>query len=93
MPPTNGAFGELLRGPQEIRAKWAASMDQSGQSTCEFEILAITDGLGFVRWLASYTYPAKRQRVRYDGVFVVRLTSEDLCSEFREWWNTQSEAL
>ena len=51
-----GHFGELLRAPQEIRAKWAAAIDPSGQANCEFEILAIGDGLAFARWIASYTY-------------------------------------
>ena len=88
-----GPFGGLLRGPDEIRAKWASAMDQSGPATCDFEILAVTEELGFARWLATYTYPAKRQRVRYDGVFVVRLTPDHLCSEFREWWNTHEEEM
>ena len=88
-----GPFGELLHGPSEIRAKWAAAMDRSGQATCEFEILAITEPLSFARWLASYTYAAEQRRVHYDGVFAVQLTPAGLCSEFREWWNTREEAL
>ena len=53
-------FGKLLRGPQEIRAKWAAAMDRSGHATCDFEILAVTGQVSFARWIASYTYPAER---------------------------------
>jgi len=52
----------------------------------------VTDDIGFARWLASYTYPSERRRIRHDGVFAVRLTSDALCSEFREWWNTREEA-
>jgi hypothetical protein len=25
---------------------------------------------------------------RYDGILAVRLTADELCRQFREWWNT-----
>ena len=88
-----GPFGELLYGPEEIRAKWAAATGSGGRPTCEFEILGITDDYGFARWIASYTYPAEGRRTRYDGVFLVRLATSEHCSEFREWWNSLEETL
>ena len=88
-----GPFGALLRGPEEIRARWAAALDRTGHATCDFEILAVTEQLSIARWLASYTYPAEQRRVRYDGVFAVHLTPAGLCSDFREWWNTREDIL
>ena len=44
-----GPFGELLRGPHEIRAKWAAAMDQTGQATCDWSSGRRLHGVGRLR--------------------------------------------
>jgi len=82
-----GPFGELLRGHDEIRAKWIEAADAS-TATFDYEVIAVTEEVGVTRWLATHTYPDKL--LRFDGIFVVRLAGE-LCSEFREWWNVREE--
>ena len=89
-----GPFGDLLRGPAEIRAKWAQSIDPRDEDVrCDLEILAVTEDIGFARWIASFTYPEDRKVVRFDGVFAVSLSSDGCCREFREWWNSREEPL
>jgi len=83
-----GPFGELLRGRDEIRAKWIEAADAS-TATFDYEVIAVTEDVGIARWLATHTYPDRL--MRYDGIFVVRL-SDGLCTEFREWWNVREEA-
>ena len=89
-----GPFGDLLRGPDEIRAKWAGAVGDEGELAFRFgyEVLAVTDELGVARWIASADVPAEGRRVHYDGVFAVALR-DGLCSEFREWWNSSETTL
>ena len=90
-----GPFGELLRGPQEIRDKWAkwaeASDSQATRLRFEYEVIAVTDEVGIARWIASCS--GFDTVTRYEGIFEVKLAAADLCSEFREWWNTTEEPL
>jgi ketosteroid isomerase-like protein len=89
-----GPFGELLRGPEEIRERWARAVGDAREKDFQFdyEVLGITDALGFARWTASADVPDKGRRFLFDGVFAVGLRGE-LCHEFREWWNTREEPL
>ena len=89
-----GPFGGLLRGPDEIREKWASAVGDESETAVRFdyEVLAVTDELGIARWLASADVPEERRRLHYDGVFAVALR-DGLCTEFREWWNSSETAL
>jgi hypothetical protein len=89
-----GPFGDLLRGPDEIREKWASGVGDPGEIEFrfEYEVLAVTDELAVARWMASADVIPARRRTLYDGVFAVAMRDE-LCSEFREWWNSSEAPL
>jgi hypothetical protein len=86
-----GPFGNLLRGPDAIRRKWAESMDSGAEERFEYELLAVTEEIGIARWIASSHLPAHPNVTHYDGIFAVRLSPDTLCTEFREWWNSQEQ--
>ena len=89
-----GPFGELLRGPGQIRAKWEEVGDPpADRVTFEYEVIAVTDAVGVSRWMATHSYPDDRKLFRYDGVFEVALDGDGLCTSFREWWNMREEPL
>jgi hypothetical protein len=85
----------LLRGPDEIRARWASAVldERETQYRFEYEVLAVTNEVGIARWRASADLPAESRRLLYDGVFAVSQRSDGLCREFREWWNTSEVPL
>jgi ketosteroid isomerase-like protein len=89
-----GPFGELLHGPQAIRDRWAigAGDDRETEFRFDYEVLAVTEEIGIARWMASADFPADGRRLLFDGVFAVILRGE-LCSGFREWWNTDEVPL
>jgi SnoaL-like protein len=87
-----GPFGDLLRGPEAIRRKWGESMDPRAEERFEYEVLAVTDEIGIARWIASSHLPSHPDVTHYDGIFAVRLGADTLCTEFREWWNSQRRA-
>ena len=89
-----GPFGDLLRGPDEIRERWARAVSDSKEMDfrMKYEVLAVADELAFARWIATVDIPGERRRLHFDGVFVVRLRGRQ-CHEFREWWNTRETRL
>jgi len=80
-----GPFEEPLRGREAIRARWAEVT--AGQSNVSFgyELLGELDAGGISRWWCSFD--VEGARIELDGIFIVALTGDGLCSEFREWWN------
>jgi ketosteroid isomerase-like protein len=90
-----GPFGDLLRGPEAIRERWASAVGDDRETDFEFayEVLAVTDELGIAHWMASASVPSEHRRLLYDGIFAVALGEDDLCLQFREWWNTDEVPL
>jgi hypothetical protein len=75
-----------------IRRRWGESMDPLAEERFEYEVLAVTDEIGVARWIASSHLPSHPNVTYYDGIFVVRLSPDTLCTELREWWNSQERA-
>ena len=89
-----GPFASPLRGREAIREAWRVAT-QGNQSKIQFgyEPLATTeDGRGIARWWSSMTSVQTGLPVRMEGIFLITLSSEGLCSEFREWWNEDPPA-
>src|SRR5262249_9067310 len=85
------ATSGLTRGA--IR-RWRVGVgdDRETEFRFDYEVLAVTDEIGVARWIASADMPSDGKRLLFDGVFAVVLRGE-LCSEFREWWNTNEVPL
>jgi SnoaL-like domain len=67
-------------GRQGIIDGWLKRKDEPGNWQFRYEVMAVADGLGFVRgWTA---YPD----VRYSNLWVIRLADDRRCQEFTEWW-------
>lgn len=67
-------------GRQGIVDGWLKRKDELGQWEFRYEVMAVADGVGFVRgWTA---YPD----VTYSNLWVIRLAGDGRCEEFTEWW-------
>jgi hypothetical protein len=49
----------------------------------------VTEHEGIARWRANFRRVPSKARVKLDGVFLVKLGTDGLCTEFREWWHKQ----
>ena len=88
-----GPFTDPIRGREAIRAAWDhATKGQQEDIKFGYETLAVTKSRGIARWWASMTVKSTGQAVRMEGIFLITLTAEGLCSEFREWWNEDPPA-
>jgi hypothetical protein len=75
-------FREPWRGRDGIIEEWLRRKDEPGHWEFHYEVMAATDGLGFVRGWTRYLNPA----VEYSNLWVIRLEADGLCSEFTEWF-------
>ena len=75
-------FREPWRGRDAIVAGWLDRKDEPGRWSFRHEILAVADGLGFVRGWTRYQDPPSE----YSNLWVVRLEADGRCSDFTEWW-------
>ncbi|MBI5621036.1 nuclear transport factor 2 family protein [Candidatus Gottesmanbacteria bacterium] len=51
------------------------------------DVIAIVSQTGTAHWIASYTTISNGLRVELDGIFIVTLDKDGLCTEFHMWWN------
>jgi ketosteroid isomerase-like protein len=87
-----GPFSHPLRGREEIRARAEQAVSLQEDVRFGHEPLTVTaDGRGIAHWWVSYRVPARHIREENDGIFIVSLTADGLCSEFREWWNARQQ--
>ena len=85
-----GPYEEPLRGRDAIRARWAEVT--AGQSNVSFssEPLGSVESGGVAHWACSFD--VGDLHIELDGIFIVVLTEDGLCSDFREWWNERTSA-
>ena len=81
------SWDEPLRGHDAIRTRTAEAVAGQERIRVGHEPLAITpDGRGLARWWVSLDVGGGTV-VDLEGVFLVTLDAEGLCTDFREWWN------
>ena len=89
-----GPFAPPIAGRKAIRRAWEVAT-RGNQADIEFghEPLALAeDGRGIARWWASMKSLQSGDLVRMEGIFLITLAGDGLCSEFREWWNEEPPA-
>jgi ketosteroid isomerase-like protein len=83
-----GPWDKPLRGRDQIRDRFERATSRQQDVRFGHEPLAITpDGRGVARWWVSMNVPEDEVVEEDEGVFLVTLDGDGLCSEFREWWN------
>lgn len=88
-----GPFNEPIKGREKIKDAWVhATQGQQEDIQFGYEFLAIADDRGIARWWAGMKARPSKRPVRMEGIFLISLTSDGLCTEFREWWNEDPPA-
>jgi SnoaL-like domain len=73
-------YGPPWRGQERIVREWLARQDEPGETTFEWQPVAVTDEVAVVR--GTTTYPDRT----YSNLWVIRLNPDGRCREFTEWW-------
>lgn len=80
-------FDEPLRGRGAIERYAAEAAGAQENVAFRYQVLALTEGGGIARWGAAFRRVPSGVEVELDGIFLVSLNSEGLCSRFEEWWH------
>jgi hypothetical protein len=78
--PTPASDG--WRGRPAIVDGWLARRDEPGAWTFDWTILAIDDGVAFVRGVTRYAEP----RREYDNLWELHFAGDGRVREYIEWW-------
>src|SRR5258707_14946561 len=80
-------FNDPLRGRPAIRTYWENVTADQSNIDFAYEVLSETPNMGIAQWWASYTIESTRETVKLDGIAVIGLNSQNLCTSFHEWWH------
>jgi hypothetical protein len=84
-------FDEQIRGREAILQYWLEETYVQKQVKFSYEILAVGENRGIARWQASFARIPSKTQVKFDGIFVVYLNANNLCTVFEEWWNKEEK--
>lgn len=82
-------FGVPAKGCKGIREYWANATGPQRDVRFSSEVLAVTEDSGIAHWSVSFTRLSSDTTVELDGIFLVELNDDGLCTEFREWWHSK----
>lgn len=80
-------FAEPWRGYEGIVSGWLEARDEPGETTFEWEPVAIEKDVAVVRAVTAYG-----DRATYYNVWVIRFAPNGRASAFTEWWMTEKAA-
>lgn len=83
-----GPFEEPLRGQDAIRERWAEATSLQRDVHFGSEVLGVVDSGAVARWWCSFA--VADARIELEGIFLIVLTEDGKCREFREWWNERT---
>ncbi len=68
---------------------WQEVPDSQKDIRFSFKILSVLGNTGITHWQASFTRIKQNKKANLDGIFLVRLNQEGLCTLFKMWWVTK----
>ena len=83
-----GPFEEPMRGRRVIWERWADVTRHQRDVHFGSEMLGVVEAGAVARWRCSFAM--NDVRVELEGIFLIALTADGECREFREWWNERT---
>jgi hypothetical protein len=79
-------FGEPLRGKKSVIKEWESVPLTQKDIRFDYDIIHVDESIGIAHWTATFTRIPSNLTDTLDGVFVVQLNDQGLCTLFRMWW-------
>ena len=77
-----GPFDEPWEGRDEIVERWLARPDEPGDTTFEYEVIAVDGDLGVVEGVTRY----KSTGEVFGNIWLIRLDDGGRCTRYTEYW-------
>ena len=82
-------FKEPARGRGGISEYWAGATGSQRVIHFSGEAIAVTEGTGIARWQVAFAGISSNTPAERDGIFLIELNRDGLCTKFREWWHSK----
>lgn len=78
-------FAEPWRGHDQIVEEWLKARDEPGETSFEWQIVAVEGDTGVIRAVTPYS-----GRATYHNVWTVKFAPDGRAVSFPEWWMAQN---
>jgi hypothetical protein len=82
-------FSKPYTKKEEILKLWEDVPKSQKDITFSFDIISLDINTAIAHWNASFTRIKNNERAILDGIFLIKLNNKDLCTLFKQWWNTK----
>jgi hypothetical protein len=82
-------YSEPFPGSAGVRDYWAGVTADQGDITFTSRTIAVTGRTGIAHWNTKLTVVSSGTPVELDGLFVLEIGEDGLCSSLREWWHAR----
>jgi len=82
-------FSFPFEGIDAITKYWQGVFQTQKDISFEYKIVSINNYVGIAHFEASFLRQPGNVHVKLDGIFQVTLNSQNKCTSFSEWWQSQ----
>lgn len=86
---TEKPFSLPFKGIKEITKYWQGVSNTQNNISFEYQVISETKDIGVAHFEASFVRQPGNVKVNLDGIFLVKFNSENKCTSFSEWWQSQ----
>ena len=78
-------FSGPCKSWNEVEKLWKVVPDNQKDITYKHDVIMVEGDLGLIHWNVRRTTVPEGKQQEFDGVFLVRLNQEALCTMFKQW--------
>lgn len=79
-------FNNPITTKNQLIDLWQEVPNSQKDITFKFEIISEADFRYIAHWQASFTRTPSGKKAFLDGIFLINLNNEGLCTLFKQWW-------
>ena len=82
-------FSPPFIGIDAISLYWKGVSQTQKDISFEYKIISVSNDVGLAHFVASFLRQPGNVKIDLDGIFQVTLNSQNKCTSFSEWWQSQ----
>lgn len=79
-------FTKPYKSPEAVKKLWQEVPETQKDIKFDYLILVVTKKFGIAQWQAKFTRIKQNKKAVLDGIFLVKLNNQGLCTLFKMWW-------
>lgn len=79
-------FSKPYTSPAAVKKLWQEVPETQKDIKFDYQILVVTKKFGYAHWSAKFNRIKENRKAILDGIFLVKLNRQGLCTLFKMWW-------